>query len=327
MKQISVVVPVYFNEGSLKNLHQRLSECAAQQQNYQWEFVFVDDGSGDHSFEVLVALSQQDKRVKVIKLVRNFGSTMAIMAGLGQALGDVVAVISADLQDPPEIILEMLPHWEQGKRSVFAARAERDDPLSTRLPAETFNWLFRRFALKNYPEHGFDCFLIDRQVVQVVLECAEKNSHLPGLLTWAGFEYAVVTYHRQEREHGKSRWNLQRKLKYFADAFTAFSYFPLRMCSALGLLVALGGLLYALVVIGCSLFGIIKVEGWSSLMIVVLLSSGTQLIMLGVVGEYLWRNFDQTRHRPLYLIDRVVIAPAATSTSSDEAMPELVKQS
>ena len=309
MQKISIVVPVYYNEGSLALLHQRLSECAATTPNYNFEFVFVDDGSGDSSFQVLETLSQTDQRVRVIKLVRNFGSTTAILAGLGHATGDVVAVISADLQDPPEIIWEMLPHWEKGTRMVFAARGQRDDPLSSRLPAEVFNTLFRRFALKGYPKGGFDCFLIDRQVVNVLVQCAEKNTHLPGLLIWTGFEYSVIYYHRQERQHGKSRWNLRRKLKYFADAFTAFSYFPLRLCSALGVLLALAGLFYALGVVVLGLTGNIRVEGWTSLMVVVLITAGVQLLMLGIVGEYLWRNFDQTRHRPLYLVDKVLQTP------------------
>jgi glycosyltransferase involved in cell wall biosynthesis len=306
MKRISVVVPVYYNQESLEILHARLSAVADQRPAYEYEFIFVDDGSGDYSFTVLTQLEDRDPRVKVLKLVRNFGSTAAILAGLSHARGDSVAVISADLQDPPEIIQEMLPIWEKGTRMVFAARANREDPLSTRLPAGLFNAMFRRFAFKDYPKQGFDCFLIDRKVVNVVVRCAEKNTHLPGLLMWSGFEHEMVYYDRQKREYGKSRWNLQRKLKYFADAFTAFSYFPLRACSALGTIVAILGLIYAFLTFAFSLAGIIKVEGWSSLMIVLLVTSGLQMIMLGVVGEYLWRNFDQTRHRPIFIIDEIV---------------------
>ena len=179
-------------------------------------------------------------RVKVVKLVRNFGSTNAQLAGIGYSTGDAVVIISADLQDPPELIHDMLPLWKNGTRMVFAARNQRDDPFSTRLPADIFNFMFRNFALKKYPKGGFDCFLIDRQVVNVVIQCAEKNTHLPGLLVWSGFEYEIIYYHRQERKHGKSRWNLSRKLKYFADAFTAFSYLPLRLCTALGFFLAFG---------------------------------------------------------------------------------------
>jgi dolichol-phosphate mannosyltransferase len=148
--------------------------------------------------------------------------------------------------------------------------------------------------------------MIDRKVIDIVSQCTEKNTHLPGLLMWTGFEYELIYYKRVRREHGKSRWNLSRKIKYFADAFTAFSYIPIRMGTLLGLFMSLLGFLYAGVVILLSLFGGIKIEGWSSLMIVVLILGGSQMIMLGILGEYLWRNFDQTRHRPLYLIDQVV---------------------
>lgn len=310
MQRISVVVPVYYNEGSLVLLHQRLVECAALEPGCAFEFVFVDDGSGDQSFTVLAGLNRLDARVRVIKLVRNFGSTTAILAGLAHAHGDAVAVISADLQDPPEIINEMLAHWKKGVPAVFAARSNREDPLSTTLPASIFNWAFRHLAFKNWPKGGFDCFLIDRKVVNVVNQCAEKNTHLPGLLIWSGFPYEMIYYERQKREYGKSRWNLQRKLKYFADAFTAFSYFPLRVCSALGVIVAVLGLIYACVVLFLTLVGSIKVEGWSSLMVVVLVTSGLQMLMIGVIGEYLWRNFDETRRRPLYIVDRIVGQPS-----------------
>ncbi len=315
MQKVSVVVPVYYNEGSLPLLHLRLSACATLETNYTFEFIFVDDGSGDNSFQVLQEISRKDSRVQVIKLVRNFGSTNAQLAGIRYATGDAVVVIAADLQDPPELIHDMLPRWKQGIRMVFAARAQRGDPLSTRLPAAVFNIMFRRFALKNYPKGGFDCFLIDRQVVNVVIQCAEKNTHLPGLLIWSGFEYELIYYHRQERKHGKSRWNLTRKMKYFADAFTAFSYLPLRLCSALGILLAFVGLLYSFILLSFKLIGNIPVEGWTSLMVVVLITTGIQLLMLGIVGEYLWRNFDQSRHRPLYLVDQVIQQYNAHETS------------
>ncbi len=306
MQKISIVAPVYYNEGSLPLLHQRFAQCAAKEPDYTFEFIFVDDGSGDRSFEVLAALREMDSRIKVVKLLRNFGATIAVMAGLAHTSGDAVAVISADLQDPPEIILEMLAHWKRGVPAVYAARSNRDDPASVKMPASVFNWAFGRFAFKTWPRDGFDCFLIDRKVVNVINQCEEKNTHLPGLLMWSGFPYQMVYYERQKREHGKSRWNLQRRLKYFADAFTAFSYFPVRLCSALGIIVAVLGLLYALVVLTLTLLGFINIEGWSSLMIVVLVTSGLQMLMLGVLGEYLWRNSDETRRRPLYIVDQVV---------------------
>jgi dolichol-phosphate mannosyltransferase len=306
LSKVSVVVPVYFNEGSLEPLHQRLSLVAANNPLHQFEFIFVDDGSGDNSFKVLENIAANDSRVRVIKLVRNHGSTLAIMAGLSQAKGDAAAVISADLQDPPEMINQMILLWEKGTKMVLAARSSRDDPFTTRLTGNFFNSLFRKLVFKKFPLRGFDCYLIDRQVINIVNQCREKNTHLPGLLMWIGYDYEIIYYDRQRREHGKSRWNFRRKVKYFLDAFTAFSFLPIRICAVLGILAAILGFLYAVIIIILSLLGLINLSGWSSLMVVVLIMGGVQLAMLGLIGEYLWRNFDQTRSRPLFLIDKVL---------------------
>lgn len=324
MPKLSVVVPVYFNEGSLEALHQRLTIVAGNNNRYQFEFIFVDDGSGDNSFKVLEKIAANDSRVRVIKLVRNHGSTLAIMAGLSQSQGEAAAVISADLQDPPEMINQMITLWEKGTKMVLAARSSRDDPFTTRLTGNLFNSLFRKLVFKKYPLRGFDCFLIDRQVINIVNQCREKNTHLPGLLMWIGYDYEIIYYDRQRREHGKSRWNFRRKVKYFLDAFTAFSFLPIRICAVLGILAAMFGFIYAILVIILSLVGVINITGWSSLMVVVLVIGGVQLAMLGLIGEYLWRNFDQTRSRPLFLIDTVLqkfVEPEAEELKLQEIKP------
>jgi dolichol-phosphate mannosyltransferase len=305
VKHISVVVPVYCNAGSLPELHSRLSAVALLT-NCIFEFIFVDDGSFDNSYEVLQQIASSDHRVIVIKLSRNFGSNMALTAGLNYAKGDGVVMIAADLQDPPEIITEMLPHWLSRTKVVLAARRSRNDPFMTRLAASLFNKLFRKFVFKDFPENGFDCVLIDRQVVDVVLNCSEKNTHLFGLIMWAGFKSTVVHYDRLERRHGSSMWTFTKKIKYFIDAFTSFSYLPLRVASTLGVFIALCGLIYAVVVVYVGIFTDIKVEGWASLMIALLLTSGTQLVILGVIGEYIWRNLEQTRNRPLFVVDEIL---------------------
>jgi dolichol-phosphate mannosyltransferase len=325
LPKVSVVVPVYFNEGSLTLLHQRLALVAANNLRYQFEFIFVDDGSGDNSFKVLENIASGDSRVRVIKLVRNHGSTLAIMAGLSQAKGDAAAVISADLQDPPEMINEMITHWEKGTKMVLAARSSRDDPFTTQFTGNLFNSLFRKLVFKNYPLRGFDCFLIDRQVINIVNQCREKNTHLPGLLMWIGYDYEIIYYDRQRREHGKSRWNFRRKVKYFLDAFTAFSFLPIRICAVLGILSAIFGFLYAVLIILLSLFGVITISGWSSLMVVVLIIGGVQLAMLGLIGEYLWRNFDQTRSRPLFLIDQIIQKFVESEVAGEELKLQEIK--
>jgi len=308
--RVSIVVPVYYNAPSLPALWERLSALADSQSAYAFEFIFVDDGSGDESWGVLNDLAGRDPRIVLVRLARNFGSGAAILAGMTCATGDCVGFVAADLQDPPETLAEMLVRWQAGDKVVFAARRDRlGDPLATRLFAGLFHWLFKRLVFPHASPHGIGFFLVDRQVADVVIRCEERNAHLIGLILWTGFKYSMVEYERIPRRHGRSRWTFARKLKYFIDAFVAFTYLPLRLASALGLLLSLLGGVYALVVIGVRLSHPTQVAGWSALMVVVLLMSGIQLVMLGVIGEYLWRNLDAARRRPLFIVDSVVRRP------------------
>jgi dolichol-phosphate mannosyltransferase len=304
MTLVSVVVPVYCNAGSLPELYRCLAAVAAERSDLGFEFVFVDDGSFDESYAVLCRLEAADPRVQVVKLSRNFGSNAALTAGLGVARGACVAMVAADLQDPPELIGELVRRWENGTRVVLAARRTRGDALLTRLPAAVFNRLFRRLVFRDFPPNGFDFALIDRQIVDLIVQCAEKNSYIFGLIMWSGFRREVLEYDRAERRHGVSMWTFWRKVKYFVDAFSAFSYLPLRAASVAGMLLALVGMLYAVVVFTARIVGGIPVEGWATMMIVVLLASGTQMLMLGLIGEYVWRALEQSRSRPLFVVER-----------------------
>ncbi len=317
MSLVSIVVPVYHNATSLPDLLARFQALAERNQGDRFEFVFVDDGSRDNSFAVLEGLARADARVRVVKLSRNFGSNPALLAGLDQARGDVVAAIAADLQDPPELSHEMLAMWRQGKKVVLAARQGRDYPGMTSLLADTFYRAFRRFALKNMPERGFDFFLIDRQVCDLIKGIQENNVYLMGLILWLGFDPAVIHYHRREREkrYGRSMWGFWRKVKYFVDAFVAFSYMPIRATSIIGMLVAAIGGLYALLIVGLRLTTGFEPEGWTSLMVVVLVVGGVQMLMIGSLGEYMWRNLDETRRRPRFIIERVVESAPAEQNS------------
>lgn len=308
MTLISLVVPVYHNAASLPDLLVKFRELAAKRAEYQFEFIFVDDGSRDNSLEVLQALFEREPRMLVVKLSRNFGSNAALLSGLSHAHGNAVAAIAADLQDPPELIDDMIALWEQGRKVVLAARESRDDPGLTTLFADTFYTLFRRFAIRTMPKRGFDFFLIDRQVCDLIRQIQESNTYLMGLILWLGFDPAVIYYHRQQREarYGRSMWTLVRKIKYFIDSFVAFSYAPVRFASILGLTLSTLGLLYALVIILLRLFWEIQIEGWSSLMVIVLIVSGAQMLMMGILGEYLWRNLDETRKRPRFIVERVI---------------------
>lgn len=308
MSFISIIVPVYGNAASLPDLLTRFQALACRNPADQFEFVFVDDGSKDDSFAVLQTLAPTDARIRVLKLSRNFGANPAVLAGLDQARGDVVAAIAADLQDPPELIHEMVALWRQGRKVVLAARADRDDPWLTIMLADLFYALFRRFAIKTMPKRGFDFFLIDRQIVTLIKNSQENNVYLMGLILWLGFDPAVVYYQRQARlrKYGRSMWTFTKKFKYFIDSFVAFSYFPIRASSLIGVSLSVLGMLYAILIIVLRLIANIEIQGWSSLIVVVLVVSGVQMLMIGILGEYTWRNLDETRKRPRFVIDRII---------------------
>ncbi|MBE2192996.1 MAG: glycosyltransferase family 2 protein [Anaerolinea sp.] len=308
MSLISIISPVYHNAPSLPDLLKQFQELATKNASDDFEFIFVDDGSQDNSFEVLNRLVVDESRMRVIKLSRNFGSNAAILAGLSHARGEAVAAIAADLQDPPELLHEMIDHWRQGRKVVLAAREGRDDPGLTSVLADTFYSLFRRFAIKTMPKRGFDFFLIDRQVCDLIRGIQENNAYLMGLILWLGFDPKVIFYHRRAREkrYGRSMWTFAKKLKYFADSFVAFSHMPVRAASLLGISISVLGLLYALLIIVLRIFGGRDPEGWTSLMVVMLVVSGVQILMIGVLGEYLWRSLDEVRHRPRFIVERVL---------------------
>jgi glycosyltransferase involved in cell wall biosynthesis len=304
--KVSVVIPVYHNEASLAQLHQRLADAAAQVPQSEFEFLFVDDGSRDNSFSILKTLAAGDARVKVLRLVRNFGSNAAILAGLTYAKGDCTVMITADLQDPPELIVDMVARWSAGAKVVLAARIGRRDPLFTRISGDTFNWLFQRLVFPNFPSKGFDFWLADKGVIVNLVKTAGPNTYVMGLLLWLGYPMETITYTRNDRPFGKSQWTLGKKIKYFLDAFVGFSYLPLRFASVIGIALAILGFLYAAFIIVAKIVYGFPAEGWTSLMVVLLLVSGTQLVMLGVLGEYIWRNLDESRRRPVFLIGEAV---------------------
>jgi dolichol-phosphate mannosyltransferase len=305
---VSVVVPVYQNAASLPDLAARFRSVAQSCSPLQFEFLFVDDGSRDESLTVLQGLSREDPRVRVLKLSRNFGSNAAILAGLADSRGDAAVAIAADLQDPPELIPEMLRLWQDGRKVVLAARRSREDSLLTRALAAVFYVLFRRFAIRTMPEKGFDFFLVDRRVRDLLVGIQENNAYLMGLILWLGFAPAVVSYDRGPRDqrYGSSAWTFWRRVKHFVDSFVAFSYTPLRAASLTGFVVVALAFAYAALVLYLRLVHGFPVGGWASLMLVILLVSGIQILMLGVLGEYLWRNLEETRHRPRFIVESVL---------------------
>jgi dolichol-phosphate mannosyltransferase len=306
MKQFSIVIPVYYNEFNLPETVPALLHLQDLLPDYSLELIFVDDASGDGSLGVLRKFAAQfPEQIRVVKLTRNFGSMAAILAGMSVARGACVGMITADMQDPPELFLEMLKHWEEGFKAVLAVRQDREESLGQKLYAWIYYRLLDRFALPGYPQGGFDFFLVDRQVANEVVRINEKNTNLMSLIYWMGFEHKSIPYIRRERKHGVSRWTLSKKIKLFIDSFVAFSYVPIRFLSAMGVLIASGSFVYGAVIFAAWLKGGIEVKGYTPIMVLLTLTAGIQMTMLGILGEYLWRALDETRRRPQFIIDRI----------------------
>jgi glycosyltransferase involved in cell wall biosynthesis len=300
---ISVLVPVYNEEANLQTLYHRLDKMV-EHLKYAFEFIFIDDCSTDRSFPLLKEIASRDPRIKIIRFSRNFGSHAACMAGLMDSKGDACAFISADMQEPPELINQMVTEWEKGYEIVMGVREGGENRPG--LLQKTYYFMARKLALKNMPERGTDVFLIDRKVVDAITHFNEKNTSIVGLLLWSGFNQAFIPYKRELRQKGVSKWTWGKKTKLFIDTFVSFSYFPIRLMSVAGMTVAFIGFLYAAVVIFNRLFFARPIEGWASLMVVFLVVSGIQMLMLGVLGEYLWRSFDESRNRPPFIISEKV---------------------
>ncbi|WP_340387731.1 glycosyltransferase family 2 protein [Paenibacillus sp. FSL E2-0151] len=302
--KFSIVVPIYYNELNIPHTVPRLQKLQNLMPECDFEFIFVDDGSKDRSLELLLEARDRDSRIKVVKLSRNFGSMSAIQAGLGHTTGDCVGIIAADLQDPPEMFREMLDHWKEGKKIVLGTRADREESFSQKLFSNTYYYLLEKLALKNYPKGGFDFLLIDQQVVQEVLNIQEKNTNIMSLIFWLGHDQIQIPYVRQERKLGKSRWTLSKKIKLFVDSFVSFSYAPIRFMSLIGFFTALLSILYGAFVVISTIFGIIELQGWTTIIALITFLLGVIMVMLGIIGEYLWRILDESRERPSYVIDQ-----------------------
>ena len=244
-------------------------------------------------------------KIKVVKLAGNVGSYNAIVAGMEFATGDCISIITADLQDPPELISKMYDYWQKGIKFVVANRIKRDESFFKTFFANTYHKLIKKYALPNIPDGGFDFVLFDKQLKEELLKIKEKNTNSLYLLAWMNFEMVSIPYTRREREIGKSRWTFKKKMKLFIDSFVSFSYLPLRVITVLGFLTGFATLIYAIVIIYLKLTGGINTTGWSSTMLVILLTSSFQMIGLGVIGEYLWRTLESSRNRPLYIVDKV----------------------
>lgn len=301
----SILVPIYYNELNIPHTVPRLKNLQYLLPEFDLEFVFVDDGSGDNSFQLLLNEKSLDSRIKIVKLSKNCGSMAAVQAGLNYVQGDVVGIISADLQDPPELFIEMIERWKEGSKVVLATREDREESYAQKAFSNTYYFLMDKLAIKGYPRGGFDFVLIDKQVALELNQINEKNTNIMSLIYWLGHERSMVPYKRQERKVGQSRWSLSKKIKLFIDSFVSFSYVPIRFMSLTGFVVALFSFLYGLFVVVNALIGATSIQGWTSIIALITFLIGLIMIMLGIIGEYLWRILDECRRRPAYIIDDV----------------------
>ena len=307
MSKVSIVIPCYFNELNIAETYKVLvRDVFEKRKDIEFEIVFVDDGSRDKTLDELKKVQSYDNHVKIVKLSRNFGEVRAIVAGMSQATGDAIAVMSADLQDPPYLITEMIQYWQQGEKVIIAARNKRDEPWIKNFFANTYYRIVRKLVIADYPKQGFDFFLMDKSVAEILVNMQEKNSSIYVQLIWTGFDPKVIEYTRQAREKGKSMWSYKKRIDLFIDTFIVFSHTPIRWISGLGFLMSISGFISALLLVYDKLVHGSDVAGWTSLMVVVLVLAGVQMIMLGIIGEYMWRNLDESRKRPLYIIDEII---------------------
>lgn len=302
MKTISFAIPVYRNERALSLTYEKIrSVFDTTLRDYQFEAVFVDDGSDDGSLAELLSLRKADPRVKVITFTRNFGQMAAMLAAFKFTTGDATINISADLQDPVELIPRMVEHWEKGSEIVVCHRTDRSDTVAAKMFSR-IAYALLRLSIPQIPRGGFDFVLMDRRVLDGFNAIDVRNRFFQGDLLWSGYRTSFIPYVRLKRTIGRSQYNLAKKLKNFIDAFLDASYIPIRFISAAGVITSLIGALYGLTVVGSWLMGATPFSGWAPLMIVVLFVGGMIMIMLGVIGEYVWRVYDEVRKKPNYVI-------------------------
>jgi polyisoprenyl-phosphate glycosyltransferase len=319
MQRLSVIT-FFLNEArNLPQLKEQLL-AALGPLGIEIEFILVDDHSTDASGEIAQAWVAEQPLARYIRLSRNCGSHAAISAGLEHSTGDCAVILAADLQDPPEIIPELIERWKEGNEVVWACRTMRiGESAATRAASSIYYKVMQWMAMPEMPAKGADFLLIDRKVVEACNSISEKHTSLLALILWMGFRQTSVEYVKQARGSGKSKWTLAKKLKLFVDSVVSFSYVPIRLMSLLGLLMAMSGFGYALVVVIGWLAGLVNAgTGFAALMTVLLVGQGCILVMLGVLGEYLWRTFDEARGRPKFIIEKYVASKGLSTNSHAE---------
>ncbi len=302
MKKISFVIPVFRNKDAIQITCQKISDLfKSVHTSYQLEILLIDDGSDDGSTDQIRELVNAHSQIRALIFSRNFGQVPAITAGLRHCSGDAAVVMSADLQDPVTLVSDMIGKWEAGSEIVICHRLDREDAFLARITSAIF-YRFMKLSNPRMPKGGFDFVLLGRQAIDAYNSINERNRFFQGDILWMGMPITYIPYKRLKRTIGKSQWSFSKKLKYLIDGSLNTSYIPIRFMSMLGLVVALLGFVYAMVVVYARLINQVPFSGYAPIVILILIIGGILMLMLGIIGEYLWRIYDETRKRPEYVV-------------------------
>ena len=304
-KLVTILVPAYNEEEVLHMLYERLETLMDDNRAYDFEVLLVNDGSKDKTLQIMQELREKDKRINYLNLSRNFGKETAMIAGLDYCKGDAVIIIDADLQDPPELIPELLKYWEEGYDDVYAKRKSRQgESFLKKFTSKMYYKVLQAFTKIEIQKDTGDFRLLDRRCVEALKAMRESQRYTKGLFSWIGYNKKEVLYDRDPRAAGKTKWNYGKLINLSIDGITSFTTSPLRWAAGIGILVSFVAFIYMIVIIVKTIVSGVDVPGYASTMVVILFLGGIQLIFLGVIGEYLGRAFNEGKHRPLYFIER-----------------------
>ena len=308
MPKVSVVIPMYYEEEVAEECYKRVKTVLSSLKDYEHEILFVNDGSKDKTLEILESIAEKDKQVKVISFSRNFGHQCAVTAGLQYVTGDAIVVIDADLQDPPELIPDMLTLWKQGNEVIYAKRKTREGESKFKLlTAKMFYRILNGLSDVEIPADTGDFRLVDREVVDVINSMPEHNKFLRGLFSWVGFKQQPFEYERKERFAGKTKYPLKKMLKLASDGIISFSTKPLKIVGGLGIITIIISILLLLYSVMSYIFNLNQLTpGWTSIMVAITLFSGVQLLSIWIISEYLARIYDESKKRPQYIISKTI---------------------
>lgn len=308
MKKISVVIPMYNEEEVIKASYLRIEKVLEELKQYEYEIIFIDDGSKDKTLTLLQEIAKENEKVKVLSFSRNFGHQAAVTAGIQYVTGDAVIIMDADLQDPPELIPEMIALWEEGNEVIYGQRKSRKgESVFKLLTAKMFYRTLNALSDVEIPKDTGDFRLVDKKVIDVVNSMPEHNKFLRGLFSWVGFRQKAYSYERQERKAGKTKYPFQKMWKLASDGIISFSTKPLKIVGGLGcitIILSIAILIYSLISYAFHLNHL--TPGWTSIMVAITLFSGVQLVSIWIISEYIARIYDETRHRPEYIIDKKI---------------------